>query len=54
MCSVTAPFNQKDQFITGGKDGKIKIWNMKTGEPERILTANLGPIVDLLTIESPN
>lgn len=38
-------------LVAGTKDGKIKLWNLNTGETERQMTVNLGPVVEVLMIE---
>ena len=53
ICSLNCLTDSKT-VVTGSKDGKIKFWNIELGETERVLTANLGPIVELLVIDSNN
>lgn len=37
--------------VTGSEDGKIKLWNIETGECEKTLTANNNAIIELALIE---
>ena len=37
--------------VTGSEDGKLKLWNIDTGECEKALTANNNAIVELALIE---
>lgn len=53
VCSLNC-LSDSRTLVTGSKDGKIKFWNMDSGESERVLTANLGPIVELLLLEGNN
>lgn len=53
VCSLNCLQDSKI-LLTGGKDGKIKLWNLETGEIERTLTANLGPIVEIMIFEGNN
>ena len=52
ICSLNTLYNSNDSLIVGGKDGKIKIYDLKTGEADQIYNINLGPIVELLALES--
>jgi len=51
ICSLNTLSDNKT-IVTGAKDGKIKFWSLETGECDRVLTANLGPIVELLILDS--
>ena len=53
VCSLNCLSDSKT-LMTGGKDGKIKLFNLESGSLERTLTANLGPIVEILVLEGPN
>ena len=37
--------------VTGLEDGKIKLWNIDSGECEKSITANNNPILELTLIE---
>ena len=37
--------------VTGSQDGKVKLWNIETGECQKILTVNNNAIVELALIE---
>ena len=43
-----------ESVIAGCKDGKIKVFNVNTGEQEKVLNANLGPVVECLVVETEN
>jgi len=34
ICSLNTLYNSNDSLIVGGKDGKIKIYDLKTGEAD--------------------
>lgn len=53
VCSLNCLSDSKT-LLTGGKDGKIKLFNLESGNLERTLTANLGPIVEILVLEGPS
>lgn len=53
VCSLNCLSDSKT-LLTGGKDGKIKLFNLESGSLERTLTANLGPIVEILVLEGPS
>lgn len=37
-------------IFTGTMDGKIKFWDIGSGEIEKVLVVNDGPIVELLVL----
>ncbi len=51
VCSLNTPYAAADLVVAGCKDGKIKLFNVATGETERTFTVNLGPLVEVLLIE---
>ena len=53
VCSVNILSDNKT-LVSGSKDGKLKFWNLENGECDRVLTANLGPIVEVLVLEGAN
>jgi WD40 repeat protein len=40
-----------DIIVAGTKDGKIKFWNLESGELERTLTVNNNLVIDMVLIE---
>lgn len=38
-------------MVAGTKDGKIKFWNLATGELEKTWTANNSAIIELVVVE---
>jgi WD40 repeat protein len=39
-----------DIIVAGTKDGKIKFWNLESGELERTLTVNNNLVIDMVLI----
>lgn len=51
ICSLNCSQLRSDVVVAGTKDGKIKFWNLSTGELEKTLTANNSAIIELVVIE---
>jgi WD40 repeat protein len=41
---------EREMLLTGGKDGKIRLWDIETAEMERVMTANMGAIMEMVII----
>jgi WD40 repeat protein len=51
ICSLNSSQLRSDVVIAGTKDGRIKFWNLTTGEVEKTLIANNSAIIELVIIE---
>ena len=51
VCSLNCSMLQPNLVLTGTMDGKIKFWDIGSGEVEKVLVVNDGPIVELLVLE---
>lgn len=51
VCSLNSSQLRSDLIVTGTKDGRIKLWNIATGELEKSLVANNGAIIELVVVE---
>lgn len=41
---------EREMLITGGKDGKIRLWDIENAEIERVMTANMGAIMEMIVL----
>lgn len=51
VCSLNCSMLRPNLILTGTMDGKIKFWDINSGEVEKVLVVNDGPIVELLVLE---
>lgn len=51
ICSLNSSQLRSDVVVAGTKDGKIKFWNLATGELEKTWTANNSAIIELVVVE---
>ena len=51
VCSLNCSLFRSSLVITGTMDGKIKFWDIESGEIEKVLVVNDGPIVELVILE---
>lgn len=51
ICSLNCSLLRPSLIVTGTMDGKIKFWDINSGEVEKVLVVNDGPIVELLILE---
>jgi len=42
--------SDRDMLLSGGKDGKIRLWDVDAGEMDRAMTANMGAIMEMIII----
>jgi WD40 repeat protein len=45
ICSLNCSLLRPSLIVTGTMDGKIKFWDINSGEVEKVLVVNDGPIV---------
>lgn len=51
VCSLGGSQLRSDVIVAGTKDGRIKFWNLATGELEKTLVANNSAIIELVVVE---
>lgn len=44
---VAVAFHPEKRLLAAGSYGRVTLWNLKTGEPERVITSVLGAVNDL-------
>lgn len=51
VCCLNGSMLRPDIIVAGTKDGKIKFWNLDTGELEKTLSASSNLVIDMVLIE---
>ena len=52
ICCINTSQNNPEIFLTGSKDGKIKMWNILNGNCEREFICSKNPVVEILLLEN--
>lgn len=51
ICSMSGSQLRSDVVVAGTKDGRVKFWNLSSGELEKTLGANNSAIIELVVVE---